>query len=80
MGDTGLEHPPLALSKTPISGEGGAKSDARLAPKQVKHPEIDTQNLPPDLAEIVAVWPELPGHIKAAVKALVQAHITGESK
>jgi hypothetical protein len=26
------------------------------------------------LAEIVAVWPELPKHIKAAMKALVQAH------
>jgi hypothetical protein len=32
------------------------------------------QNLPDDLAEIVAVWPELPEHIKAAMKALVQAH------
>ena len=72
MGDTGLEHPPLALSKTPISGEGAAKSDARSAPKQVKHPEIDTPNLPPDLAEIVAVWPKLPEHIKQAIKALVQ--------
>jgi hypothetical protein len=27
--------------------------------------------LPPDLAEIVAAWPELPQHIKAAIKALV---------
>jgi len=30
--------------------------------------------LPSDVAQIVAVWPELPEHIKAAIKALVQAH------
>ncbi len=28
--------------------------------------------LPSDLAEIVTVWPELPEHIKQAIKALVQ--------
>ncbi len=43
----------------------------QLTPNSRKHPEIDTQNLPPDLAEIVAIWPELPEHIKAAVKATV---------
>ncbi|MFB0553399.1 MAG: hypothetical protein ACETWQ_08805 [Phycisphaerae bacterium] len=32
-------------------------------------------DLPADLTEIVAVWPELPEHIKAAIKALVQIHI-----
>jgi len=32
------------------------------------------QELPSDLAEIVAVWPELPEHIKAAINALVQTH------
>jgi hypothetical protein len=36
--------------------------------------------LPDDLAEIVAVWPELPEHIKAAVKALVNIHLQGVSQ
>jgi hypothetical protein len=34
----------------------------------------DTPELPKDLIGIVAIWPELPDHIKAAIKALVQTH------
>ena len=48
----------------------------QLTPKSQKQPKIDTSELPSDLAEIVALWPSLPEHIKAAVKALVQTHIT----
>jgi len=53
-------------------GESGAYKPAyKEKPKTGK---IDTSELPPDLAEIVAVWLELPEHIKAAIKALVETH------
>jgi len=45
-----------------------------LTPKSRNHGKIDTSELPPDLAEIVHLWPDLPEHIKAAIKTLVEAH------
>ena len=40
--------------------------------------QIDTQKLPKELAEIVNCWHELPEHIKAAVKALINTSIKSE--
>jgi hypothetical protein len=39
----------------------------QLIPKSQKQGEIDTSELPADLAEIVTIWPKLPEHIKAAI-------------
>jgi hypothetical protein len=65
MGPVGFEHPPVKVSITPISQGGGAKSDARSAPEAPKDPDLDI---------VVKAWPELPEHIEAAVKTLIQTH------
>ena len=33
-----------------------------------------SNQIPPELTSIVEAWPELPDHIKAAIKAPVQTH------
>jgi hypothetical protein len=70
MGDTGLEHPPLEQSKTPILTSGGAQSGAPNAPNTPQTPKDQ------DLAMVVEHWPNLPEHIKAAIKALIQTNNT----
>jgi hypothetical protein len=68
MGGTGLEHPPLEQSKTQISTSGGAKSGAPNASDTPQPPQD------PDLTLVVERWPNLPEHIKAAIKALIQTN------
>jgi len=69
MGDEGTEHSPLALSKTQIGVEGGAKCGAPDA-----SPSKESRENDPDLARLIELWPKLPDEIKAAINALIQSH------
>ena len=74
---TGLQNQSLeniSTDKTKTCENTKQQLTPQLTPKSSKQPKIDTSELPSDLAEIVAVWPELPEHIKAAVKALVDTY------
>jgi hypothetical protein len=59
--------------------QGNQRGAYKPAYKKIpKTAETQAGNLPPDLTEIVAVWPKLPEHIKAAIKALVQTSTQGD--
>ena len=89
MGRSGFEPPTHGFSvrctknispdKTKTCETAKTQLTPQLTPKSQKQGEIDTSELPPDLTEIVTVWSELADHIKAAIKALIQAH-KGEEK
>jgi hypothetical protein len=66
---------PLNINDLTIQESGAYKPAYKNNPKIGSNQDKnDTRNLPTDLAEIVAVWPELSEHIKAAIKALIQIH------
>jgi hypothetical protein len=74
---------PLSQNGKPLKNndlaiqESGAYKPAYK--KNQKTTSSQLQNIPSDVAEIVAIWLELPGHIKEAIKSLVQTH-TAEKK
>ena len=69
-----------SVEKTKTSETAETQLTPQLTLNSQKQSKIDTSELPPDLAEIVTIWPELPEHIKVAIKALVQTFIQGDKE
>jgi hypothetical protein len=62
-GGAGREQTALALSKTQIAAQSGTESGT---------PNGEKAPLDPDLAKIIAAWPELPSPVRSAVLAIVR--------
>ena len=63
------------------AGKSGEKHrNQNLVSGLFSESEFATPELPADLAKIAVAWSSLPAHIKAAIKALVQAHEVEKSK
>ena len=60
-----MEHEMLKCSNKELS---------KIAKNNKVHDPVHISHFPPELEQIIKVWPELPEHIKAAVKALVDTH------
>jgi hypothetical protein len=68
-----LSHVKSSAEETSTYKTTKGKLTPQLTPKSEKHSQVDTRNMPGDLAEIVAVWSELPDAIRSAIVAIVRA-------
>ena len=66
---------PLDNKDLQCTQEGAYKAAYKKIPKTG---QTQLGNMSPDLTEIVSVWPELPKHIRAAIKAIVKTSIQGD--
>jgi hypothetical protein len=74
VGVTGLEHPANPKPNTPIPESGGSKSGntgGGFGPPTP--PATPPKPTDPELAAVVAAWPDLPPAIRAGIVAMVKA-------
>ena len=71
MGAGGLEHPSKTPGNTLVSDSGGSKSgnkEGGFGP-----PTAPPKPTDPELAAVVAAWPDLPPALRAGIVAMVKA-------
>jgi len=66
MGDAGIEHPPLVLSKTPISKDPRTESGTLSAGIGGSSPDSDLQL-------IIRRWPDLAPEVRAAIARMAKS-------
>ena len=75
MGGTGLEPPPFPSRNEGVGESGGSKSGNKDAPSGGSIPPATPPAKPadPELAAVIAAWPDLPPALRAGIAAMVKA-------
>jgi hypothetical protein len=70
----GESQPTEDKALTPTGKSGDKSENPNLVSGLFFGSGFHASEVPTDLAKVIAAWPQLPEHIKAAIKALVQTH------